>query len=73
MELKVLVDGVERVVCGITEQTTVQVRLNDRRTLWTDLIKFNFRKWSLLWLKLLEEQDDIHWSNGTEILKGFYR
>ena len=25
MELKVQVDGVERVVCGITQQTTVQV------------------------------------------------
>ena len=32
MELKVQVDGVERVVCGITQQTTVQVSFEDR--LW---------------------------------------
>ena len=45
MELRVWVDGVQRVVCGITEQTTVQVCFIFQIQIFLHSVQSLDRKW----------------------------
>jgi hypothetical protein len=73
MELKVWVEGIQRIICGVTENTTCQVSaIQNHGELTGPLIAFTRRTSSMPWLMPLVRQGGSPSLNVGGTMSGFW-